>query len=174
MLARFYWPAWAAAWAAGWESDRGTAIPKRLREEPVDPDLPSASQVDAIAERLRGPERLTDDHIRHACHVRALGRDKSANDLTPGDADRVVALFRLIADPWDLDAIRNWSEPGIAERRRLLWRIRHHPIGGDYVSSILRDRFGTDNPDSLENHQLRQAIATLAQRQRTRARRTAP
>ena len=171
MLARVYWPAWGRASRAAWESDRGAVLPRSLREEPADPGLPSAAQIERIAERLRGPTRLTLDHLRHASHVLALGKDKSATALSPGEIDRCVALWDLIADPLSLDAVNRWLDPDLDARRRLEWRLSRHPMGADYVAAIARDRFGAASISTLSARDLRHLLMTVDQRSRAAARR---
>ena len=171
MLARVYWPAWQRAARAAWEADRGTVIPRALRDEPADPELPGPEQIERIAERLRGPERLTLDHLRHASHILALGRDKSATALSPGEIDRLVALWDLVAEPWSLDAVQRWLDPDIDARRRLEWRLNRHPMGAEYVAAIARDRFGAASIATLSARDLRQLLMTVDQRSRSVARR---
>lgn len=170
MLARLYWPAWRRAFQAAWEIDRGVVSARRLRDEPVDDTLPSPREIERIADRLRGCGRLTADHLRHACHVRALGRDKSATTLTAQEMDRVVVLMELLANPMSLDAVQRWCDPNIDARKRLVWRVENCGLTEFYVEAICRDRFGSGNWRGLTTPQLRQFVTTLAQRVRARER----
>jgi hypothetical protein len=172
MLKRVYWPAWGAAFRACWQTDRGTVSGLKLREEPADASLPGPREVESIAERLRGCSRLTADHLRHACHVRALGRDKSATTLTAQEMDRVVVLFDLLANPLSIDAVNRWCNPDLDARRRLEWRVNNSGMTPAYVATVCRDRFGSANWKGLTTAQLRQLVVTLDQRARARARKT--
>lgn len=171
MLARLYWPAWNRAFRAAWEVNQGVVSARRLREEPVNATLPSPADIERIADRLRGCGRLTADHLRHACHVRALGRDKSATTLSAQEMDRVVVLMELLANPLSLDAVQRWCDPNIDARKRLVWRVEHCGAPAEYVAAIARDRFGSGDWRGLATPQLRQLVTTLDQRSRARARR---
>jgi hypothetical protein len=165
MLTRFYFPRWNAAFSACWEVDRGTILARQLREEPFDPALPSATQVEAVAERLRGTSRLTADHLRHACHVVALGRDRSAKYLSAAECNRVVRLFDLLADPYNLTAVKAWLNPADDRRKQLLWTIENGvKLDAPYKRSICRDKFGTENWRTLNSLQLDQLAMTLRSR----------
>lgn len=58
---------------------------------------------------------------RHALHVAALGRDKSHKDFTNQDFDKVLAGFRAISRPADLDAQLRQADQS---RRRIITSIR--------------------------------------------------
>ena len=53
-------------------------------------------------------------------------------------------------------------------RRMMIWNIRSKSADG-YWQSIARDRFGTDNLDSLSDAQLQQILYTVSDRQATHA-----
>ncbi|HOC58198.1 MAG TPA: hypothetical protein PKI20_21445 [Verrucomicrobiota bacterium] len=106
---------------------------------------------------------------RHALHVKALGLDKSHLDFTNDDFDRVLAEFRAISSPEDLDGqLRQQDQP----RRRLLYsicRLAPEP----YWRAIARDKFGTADETRLDLEQLRQLRITLAARSRSKQRQAA-
>lgn len=170
MLARRYWPAWNAAFRAAWENDRGGVRPRALREEPADASMPGPAEIERIADRLRGCCRLDADHLRHACHVRALGRDKSSTMLSAHEVDRVVLLFRLLANPMELDAVNRWLNPDLDARERIEWRLSHFPLPEEYVAKVCVDRFGRRDWKGLKTEQLRALLLTLEERRRSRAR----
>jgi len=101
---------------------------------------------------------------RHDLHVKALGLDKSSKDFTNADLDRVLAEFRAISQPDNLDAqLRQQDMP----RRRLLYtigRLAPEP----YWRAIARDKFGITDLDRLDLVKLRQLLITLAARARSR------
>lgn len=167
-LKRVYWPAWNAAFRACWENESGSVVAKSLREEPVDASFPSPSHIERIAHRLRGCCRLNADHLRHACHVRALGRDTSAKNLSAQEMDRVVVLMELLANPLSLDAANRWCNPDLDARRRLEWSVNNCGLSEAYVATLARDRFGVSNWRSLRTPELRQLAVTLTQRSRAR------
>lgn len=168
MLKRYYWPRWNAAFRACWEMDRGTVIAKRLREEPVDATLPSPVDIEIIANRLRGTLKLTQDHLRHACHVRALGRDRSSAQLTSQEMDRVGVLLEIIADPMSISAVQRWCNPDIDARKRLLWSAERTRLAEAYLAHLSEDRFGQSNWRTLPTPQLRQFVMTIRSRDKSR------
>jgi hypothetical protein len=106
---------------------------------------------------------------RHGLHVKALGVDKSHLDFTNEDLDQVLAEFRAISQPDNLDAqLRQQEQP----RCRLLYSIRRL-APEPYWRSIAQDKFGTADETRLDLVQLRQLLITLAARARSRQRRAA-
>src|SRR5262245_14240736 len=86
----FYFPAWhACAHANDWHVVRGRLLPTARRE---DPDAAEMARVWTLASEAAAKAHggITEDHIRHACHIVALGVDKSANDLKNKEVNRVV------------------------------------------------------------------------------------
>lgn len=56
--------------------------------------------------------RVYPDADRHELHVQSLGRDKSSSAFTNDDLDKVLATFRAISRPDDLDGqIRQVQQP---------------------------------------------------------------
>ncbi len=70
--------------------------------------------------RSQGVEPIDADRERHACHVRALGRDKSSIDFTNADLDAVLAAFRAIYDPSNITTQIDQEKQAV---KRSLWRI---------------------------------------------------
>ena len=106
---------------------------------------------------------------RHALHVQALGLDKSHLDFSNEDFDRVLAEFRALSQPDNLDAqLRQQDMP----RRRLLYTIQRL-APEPYWRAIARDKFGTADETRLDLAQLDQLRITLAARARSRTRRQA-
>ena len=68
-----------------------------------------------------------------------LSRDKL--DLDNRDLDRVVALFRILADQGDLDTVLDYLHPENAERHRTEWPTEHRCLPG-YVQALCRDEYG--------------------------------
>lgn len=160
----FYLRAWNRAFAASWFHDRGTAVrrPGRICQE--------LDQVEAVAAeraRLRSC-RVSANELRHACHLVALGRDKSSLDLTNRELDQVVALFDLLADPDNLRARIALDHPEQEARRRLEWSVEHCGLPEAYVLTVCASKFGTHAWRNLEDVQLRQLIVTLKSRAKSR------
>jgi len=104
------------------------------------------------------------DANRHELHARALGLDKSHKAFSNADFDRVLAEFRAVSRPTDVDAqLRQLRQV----RTRLIWKItieqvallsvfmagEHEPerqaAAENYVLSVMRDRFHTERIESL-------------------------
>jgi hypothetical protein len=152
---RFYLPAWSQAWkrirALGDALPEGVSGADQLLRQVLD-----------VADKLGLSRR--DEAVRHACHVVALGRDRSSKCLTAAEADRVVCLFRLLADPLDLGAMVEWEKPRRLDRTRLLWRVNYGRHKMPYVWAVARDKFGEPNPERLSDEQLHDLVRTLANR----------
>ena len=160
-----YWRSWSAVVAKhGW---RGKAAEMRAARPAcwASPELnPILAGVWEFAERLAAQEHraLAADDLRRACSMVATGRLVSSKRLSNAELDRVLALFRLLAEPDNLAAVRAWFDSDGGERRRHLYVIRQSPPA--YVSAIARDKFGTTDLDRLTLEQLRQLSLTLRNR----------
>jgi hypothetical protein len=123
---------------------------------------------------------------RHTLYTAALGQDKSLRDFTNADLDKVLAGFRALSDPANVQAqLRQLAQP----KTRLLYSINrlsaqfvrrqpgdpgssefvkisdnscHAPSG--YALAIALDRFGTTDLEQLSEAQLEQLRNTLADR----------
>lgn len=153
---RFYFPAWNKAVKA--MSASGYHGP------------PEAEAVNRIADELsvKAHRQTTADDLRYACHIVAIGKDKSSKELNAAETDRVVCLFQMLADPDDLRARMEWENPEEAMRRRVLWSLKHWPDA--YLGQISKSRWGTYQWRSLPLAHLRQLNMTV--RSRARAKQT--
>lgn len=176
---QLYWRTWASVVRAhGW---RGDSDALHCTRQPcfVSPALDAVYQAVWHAATdlacLQDGCNLTAEALRHAVHVVALGRDASSKQLTNAEFDRVLALFRLLAEPDKLAHLEAWESADAGERRRHLYVIRQ--AAPAYWQRICRDRFGHCDLDRLPLESLRQFSLTLRERARTRAQRaetTAP
>jgi len=164
-LLALYFPAWnAAAKNHGWNTKAGRAPQTRV-------EFFGNHQVNGFYQRIwtialerSGPAReVSAEHLRHACHLVALGHDKSSHHLTNQELDRVLALFQLLADPDDFRATMAWSNPQEEQRKRMLWWLRNKCVES-YIVEISRQKFGTDDWESLPFESLRQLHMTLHNR----------
>ena len=128
---RLYGPAWSSlARARGWTMSRGRLQAdlvwqlEQARGHWPEPAGPLLAQVlHAAADLARQAHRAVHaDDLRHACNVAVSGQP-SGNRLSQAQLSRVIQLMRLLADPEDLGAVRDWIEPDGAERRHLVARI---------------------------------------------------
>lgn len=106
------------------------------------------------------------DPDRYELHEEALGEHKSSKDFTNDDLDKVLAAFRAISKPTDLNAqIHAQQQP----RERLLYGISAAaPLA--YIERVMEDRFAHTDLDRLSLDELKQLLMTLKSRARTRAR----
>ncbi len=172
--AHFYFPAWNNCCRANaWKVQGGFATVDEARLSDESRKILAFARQRAMmrdgAVLLEAqPVRL--DDLRHAAHILALGRDKSSDKLTNAEVDRVVCLFKLLADPDDLgarlawDAYQRGEDPG--ETKRLEYFIRQTPEA--YVRHISADKFGTREWENLTQIQKRDLAKTLSQRNRTK------
>jgi hypothetical protein len=165
-----YFPAWGKAAANhGWNR-RG--VGQRVDFFGNSPELNELYQrIWNIAEERAGthdshrflPPAPGAEDFRHACHVVALGADKSSTQLTNAELDRILALFKLLADPDDLSATLAWNNPQEEKRKRMLWWIQNNCVES-YVVEVCRQKFQTDDFESLSFKQLGQLHLTLKKR----------
>ncbi|HYE32524.1 MAG TPA: hypothetical protein VEH27_13925 [Methylomirabilota bacterium] len=83
---------------------------------------------------------------RHALHTQALGKAKSSKAFTNADLDKVLAAFRAVSEPHNLNAqVRQLEQP----KKRQLYAIREHlqelaalDVGNplEYARSIVADQ----------------------------------
>jgi hypothetical protein len=164
---RFYFPEWSAsARARGWTSK----FP--VHQALFSPDIawPASplgreliAKVYATAQQLALRHIAPLDALRHACHIVALGKNKSSKDLDNDDTQRVVDLFRVLRDPDNLKFVAHWLDPNLSKKENLIAAVKHKaPVA--YWSKIAGDKFGTSHLEDLTIYQLNQLCFTLNQR----------
>lgn len=167
---KYYFPLWRRVCDAnGWRMEKGRLVGEGIQDRVGEWAQPSewvrkvvtfARQIAAMEHR--GP-RVND--LRHGAHVMALGRDKSSTLFSNAEVDRVCTLFKLLSDPDDLDAMMHWQDPGMSEKNRLEWAIKHAAPDA-YVREIASRKFGTRMWEWLRMDQMRQLLMTLKGHQR--------
>lgn len=165
-----YFPAWRGVCVArGWRMVKGRLAgePELLGEADgvnlFQQELLRKVGVLALQRARMGARGVTVDDLRHGAHLVALGKDKGSATLTNGELDRVLAVFRVLADGDDVQGAMEFDRPELGERRRLVWVIEHAAPEG-YVRGITRDRFGRDDWRELGVVELRQLVVTLRAR----------
>jgi hypothetical protein len=170
-LKHFYFPLWGRVTRANdWHMVKGRLHGQRA-ESHGPPDINELYQSVwrlASASAASQHRSITPDDLRHATHRAALGRDKSAKDLTNTELDKVAALMKLLAEPDDLDAVVDFLHPENSEHDRLIYSIERL-ADGPYIDRLAADRWGAADWHSLENAQLKQLAMTLRARRRQRA-----
>lgn len=166
----FYFPAWnQAALAHGWTLVKGRLTGRRQESwAHAEPAELYQRVWEAAYNLARAAHRaVTPEDLRHACHVVALGKDKSSTDMDNQETDRVVTLFRILADPDDLDAILAWTNPENSERKRYVASIRRR-ADFKYIDKLCRDKFSgiyiTPFYEDLPMPQLKQLYLTIRAR----------
>ena len=133
----------------------------------------------AKAVLMHGRETWTKDEEncrRHEVTVRALGRDKSSNDFTRIDFDKIIAELRAIIDPSDLNAqLRQQSMAATRMRFGLRKLMRELQVGEAYVAGIVKTmnsegKLGSNRIDNLGVDDLRKVMIALRQHSRRVAR----
>lgn len=140
---RFYFPHWnRCAQNQNWTMAKGRLQSTHLQTWSQAEPAELYHRVWAAAENLaRAAHRaVIPEDLRHACHVVALGHDKPSAALDNQEVDRVVTLFKILADPDDLDAILAWSHPENSDRKRYVASIRiRAPF--PYIDKLCHDKF---------------------------------
>ncbi len=172
-LTRFYLPNWGRCAAAlDWRMQAGRLLAAR---QPVH-GHPTADalyqQVWSMADQfaMQSQRAVRPDDLRHAVNYVATSR-VSAKEMNSAQANRAVALMKLLADPDNLTAVTEWSNPELAEKRGLMERLGFNRA---YAATIARDQFGTVDLDDLDCGQLRKLVWTVSNRHRAMARAQRP
>lgn len=144
---RLYGPAWRRAWEACWHRVGGAIQPRPGRPCALPGSgLPTPDQVEQVAVRYARAEfrAVTEADLRRAIRALACGRDvRSADALSHGQLQRVVAAMRVLADPDDLNSIIAWDRGTSPTRRALVGRIEASGLPDLVVSEIARSIYGT-------------------------------
>jgi len=164
LQSKFYFRLWNAACKANeWRMQNcrlQNADPEAGRSDMATAVLSAAAQL-AAAEH-RGVQ-LND--LRHAVHIAAVNRNCGHDDISTKQFGRVKALLQLLINPDDLAAMNEWLHPELDQRRQAIGRIRQVPYA--YAAAISKQRFGTANWESLNDHDLYQLAMTTSARNRS-------
>lgn len=161
-----HWRRWSGVVKAnGWKMAKGrlceTAHASRERS-------PYHQAVWDMADRLavEAHRGLIPDDFRRGTYT--VAADKvSHSELTNKDFNRVLALWKLLIDPMDLEGLMEWGSPEIAERRGLIKFITDHAAGA-YVEAISLRKHKTAHWEDLEIRSLRQMAMTIRERDRAK------
>jgi len=168
----------------------------RIRDHRLFPEAHKAdfsqwhAKVWAFAELIarQNHRAVTPDDLRKGTYMFALGTPKSLTKFDNGDLDRVLILFRLLVEPDDLKAVKDWiayerfdqakaeiarckrqgvscnvtlpDDPG--ERRRHLFFVSKYPDA--VIRHFVVDRFQGVQPEDMPLRDLRQLTTTLKNR----------
>jgi hypothetical protein len=120
----FYFPAWSAcAKANAWREERGRLVADldgQRADRIAAPAFEERVKVIELAEQFAQREHraVKADDLRHACnYVASAGKTTHVEDLDNRATTMAVRLFRLLADPDNLEAVMVWLNPAEADRR---------------------------------------------------------
>lgn len=158
---RFYFPAWAACAAANsWIMRRGRLqadleLQRGEFELWPEPAKGVVFGVLRVAETLAEREHraVSAEDLRHGCNY-MVAQEFSSSKLKNNQVTRVENLFRLLSDPWDLDAVMDWLDPREANRKSFiafLAKVAHEGI----LRNISDNAFQTKDWESLPMERLR-------------------
>lgn len=147
---KFYFPAWRRCaevndWVmAGSRLQADLVAQRRQFEGWPEPARSAALKLLDYAEALAQQEHrgVTATDLRHGCNlVVTQGREHHSEPLTNQETNRVVVLFQLLQDPDNLDAVMEWENPDLADKRSLVSYIRKCAPEGTLVA-IWRNAYG--------------------------------
>lgn len=171
----FYLPAWIrCSKANGWRMAKG----RLAVSNPLQPEISSSARLappETLPELLqvwdaagqiaaRWHSGINVEHLRHACHVVAIGRGKSSLDLTNSEVNLIVALMDVLADPLDLSARRRWEFPEEVSREDTIAHCRRLAPEG-YIRAIAGRMFDVRELDDLTLGQAQSVRRKLFERQ---------
>jgi hypothetical protein len=164
---REYWRRWSrVARVNRWRHVDGHLAPDAVRNGQF-----QAQVIHAAAAMVQPDCNLTANHLRHGCHVVALGRDVSHTALNAGQVDRLFALFKLLEDDSDLAAASMLADPDQGAVKRMVWAVRQIGFPQAYVDSVATAKFGSRYTppyyEDLALADLRQLVLTLRERAKT-------
>lgn len=126
----------------------------------------------SAAKRALMPGRSTftkaeEEQRRHELHIKALGDDKSHVDFDNDDFDHVLAAFRALSRPGDLNAQHHALN---GQRKRLLFGIRR-AAAPSYIDAVVErmnaeGKLGSSELQELHPRELTKVMIALRQHER--------
>lgn len=153
-----YWRRWGACARA----NHWTMCGGRLNATAVLDTSEHHCAVHAAALQLAAQHvvALAAEHLRHGCHVVALGRDKPHTQFTNRDFDALLNYWGderditgLLIEPADLAASIHHDAPNLKQRERLLIGMRRNFLEG-YAAEICARIHGTRDWEQLPDDAL--------------------
>jgi len=175
---KMYWRRWAACCRANdWRMVSGRLAPAaRLDGSAAHCKVVAAARQLAYSEAVG----LDADHLRHACHIVAIGRDKSHLKFTNKEFDALLDYWGddrdirgLLIDPDDLASAIHQQNPTLKTRERMVKFLRDDCIGS-YVAGESGRLFGTKDWEALADDQLTRLYEHLRNRPNSRKRERDP
>lgn len=154
---RRYWRDWAPAWNRNWRIKDKVAVPVPGRRE-----TDYVTEVDAIAAKL-AQGKPDDNAIRRAAHFVACHSAGSHKTLSASQFDRVLMLFKLLADPDNLAATLDWQNPDRAKLKRIQYVLKRD-FTDRYIRHMSNAKFQTPEWELLDYQKTYQLMLTLKAR----------
>jgi len=165
-----YFPAWRRAWRANWIVDRGTVKPRPGRETH---EMLKRVEQAACVSAMTFHRAPNEQDYRYGCHLVAIGKILSCQDLDNAQINSVVRLFNLLEKLDDLARSMRQAEPPKIDRKKVIWSIANSGFENGYICSIYLDRAGTRDWRSAPDEELHKLLITIKQRARARDKRKA-
>lgn len=167
---RLYFPAWGACAAANdWKMARGRLVANLEQqvaqfEQWPDPAGTTVASVLKMADAQARQEHraVNADDLRHSCNY-LVAHTFSSQKLKNAQVTRVVNLFRLLTDPWDLQAVMDWLNPdaaGAAAYVDFMRKLAHEGV----LRAISENAFQTPDWESLSMERLQWLCRQLKSR----------
>ena len=148
-----YFRLWGAAFKANWLARDGAVFPNSETRNPW---------TKKVEPQDNWPSNMDADTLRRRCHMAACGQNISSKKLTNAQLDRVLCLFKLLADPGDLDSVLLWDNPTLGTRKRMEYFLARH--NESYVFRVMQSKFRVGSISELTEPQLKQLCVTIANR----------
>jgi hypothetical protein len=168
-----YLPVWQRVQKArGWARKPLDLDEDKFRMWP-DPAGPAALRVLTFAKQTAASEcrNVAAEDLRRACTlVATMDMDVSAatpssKHLNNRQVNHLVALFRLLIDPDDLQAVNDWLHPENAEKRGMVSLLRKLAPEGT-LRAIFSNAYGTKEWDEGDKQQMVWLLKQVKGRQR--------
>lgn len=160
-----YWRRWAACVRANaWRMVSGRLDPAAVLDASEAHRTVVAAALQLAQTQVLG---LTVNHLRHGCHMAALGCDKPHAKFTNKDFDALLnywgderAVTGLLICPEHLGSIIHAANPDLKNRERLLLQLRRDFVEA-YVVTLSTAIFGTKDWEQLSDDGLSRLNAIL-------------
>lgn len=160
-----YWRRWSAcARANAWRMQGGRLDPAAVLDASAAHRAVNAAALQLAQTEVLG---LTANHLRHACHIVALGHDKPHAKFTNKDFDALLnywgderAVAGLLITPDHLGSIIHEANPDLKNRERLLVQLRRDFVEA-YVVTLASAIYGTKDWEQLSDDGLARLHAIL-------------
>jgi hypothetical protein len=157
----YYWRLWNDVCSANlWRTRKG-----RFEHDPERLNA-MGGEVMAIAARLAADQHraITEEDLRHAAHIRALGHDKSSKTLTNSEFNLLIPVLQLLVEWNNVQALMDLANAENAQRRSFIaFLLKRAPEAT--LIAIARNAFDTVSWRDLPLPKLRWLSGELKDRE---------